>query len=299
MEDVSDLISQFLTVLRERGFSKATIRAYSVDLDAFAAFLKKRGIGVAAADRGVIRSYLAEVRSHDLKPASVLRKYASLRSFFRFLQATERLAANPCAGLATPRREQKVPNFLTPDEVERLVNEIRNARQPAAARRNQAWLDLVYSSGLRVAETAGLNIEDIDFWNGTVRVIGKGNKERIVPIGRVALRSIKDYLQVRGESFSRPSPQARPLFVNLKGARLTTRAMHLIIEQSARKAGIARRVSPHAVRHTFATHLLEAGCDLRSVQEMLGHKHLSTTQIYAHVTAERLKKVYEKSHPRS
>jgi integrase/recombinase XerC len=189
---------------------------------------------------------------------------------------------------------------LSDEEIAAVILAICQVPSPLAAARNRAWIELVYSSGLRVAETESLNVEDIDFWNGTVRVVGKGNKERIVPVGNTALKSIKDYLKARGESISSPASHARPLFTNLKQrTRLTTRAMHMIILEAAKKAGVTRRVSPHVVRHTFATHLLNAGCDLRSVQEMLGHKNLATTQIYAHVTTERLRKVYEKAHPRA
>ncbi len=298
--DFDLLLAGFLKTLRERHASPATVRAYNSDLTAFGAYLKDRTTNLESVDRGVLRGYLAMLRSTDLKNASLIRKGASLRTFFKHLMITEKLKDNPAIHLATPRREFRIPNFLSEKEISDIIVSICQVPSPLAALRNRAWIELVYSSGLRVAETEGLNVEDIDFWSGTVRVVGKGNKERIVPVGNAALAAVKDYLKARGESISSPASHARPVFINLKlRTRLTSRAMHMIILDAAKKAGVTRRVSPHVVRHTFATHLLNAGCDLRSVQEMLGHKNLATTQIYAHVTTERLRKVYEKAHPRA
>lgn len=298
--DQSLQLAGFLKALRERHFSVATLRAYGLDLNEFLRFLTRKKVVLQAVDRSIVRTYLAYLRDRNLKSASFLRKYASLRSFFRHLVSIEFLPANPCSNLAVPRREQKIPNFLTSNEVEKVILAICRVPNPLAAARNQAWIELVYSSGIRVAEAEGMNIEDIDFWNRTVRVIGKGNKERIVPIGSPALKAVRDYLKMRGEDIVKLSPHTRPVFTNLRhGTRLSARAMHRMIEEAARKAGISRKISPHVMRHTFATHLLDAGCDLRSVQEMLGHKNLSTTQIYAHVTTERLRRVYEKAHPRT
>ena len=291
---------QFLKGLRERHCSPATLRAYASDLAAFGLYLKSRSISIGSVDRGVLRGYLASIRSGKLANASIIRKTASLRSFFKHLVVAGKIKESPAGNLGTPRREFRLPNFLSPDEVQKVVVAICDVPHPLAKARNRAWLELAYSSGLRVAETESLNVGDVDFWNGTVRVVGKGNKERIVPVGAEALAAIKDYLKFRGESISSPSSQAKALFINLrKGTRLTTRAMHMVILEAARKAGLTRTISPHVIRHTFATHLLNNGCDLRSVQEMLGHKNLSTTQIYAHVTTDRLRKVYEKAHPRA
>lgn len=298
--DFEVLLAGFLKTLRERHASPATVRAYATDLTAFGAYLKARGTTVDRVDRGVLRGYLSRLRDSNLKNASLIRKGASLRTFFKHLVTSGQLKESPASSLATPRREFKIPNFLSEDEISAIIVAICQVPSPLAALRNRSWIELVYSSGLRVAETEGLNVEDIDFWNGTVRVVGKGNKERIVPVGKEAVKAVRDYLKARGESISSPASHARPLFTNLKlRTRLTARAMHMIILEAAKKAGLTRRVSPHVVRHTFATHLLNAGCDLRSVQEMLGHKNLATTQIYAHVTTERLRKVYEKSHPRA
>jgi integrase/recombinase XerC len=209
------------------------------------------------------------------------------------------ITANPCINLPTPKRERRVPKFLTEQEIQKLINEISAVKNRLAAARNGALVEVMYSSGLRVSEIESLDIENVDFWNGTVRVVGKGNRERIVPIGDVALKAVRDYLKEKNEKVGVVEKGcSRPLFTNLKGGRLTTRAIHMLIESSSRKAGITRKISPHVLRHSFATHLLDHGCDLRSLQEMLGHKSLSTTQIYAHITTERLRKVYERAHPR-
>ncbi len=300
MEDIEFLISDFLKTLRSRHYSPASIRSYSNDLARFQAFLKARALPMDKVDKLVIRSFLGQIRASNYKNASILRKHASLRSLFKYLHSTGKLSVNPCDGLSSPRKEGKIPSFLTLHEFENLIREICRIKNPVSAARNSAWLELIYSSGIRVAEAASMNIEDIDFWNGTIRVIGKGNKERVIPVGKTCLASIRAYLKKRGISVGERSLEARPLFVNLNyGNRLSTRAMHMIIEAAARKAGISRKVSPHVIRHTFATHMLDAGCDMRSIQELLGHKNLATTQIYAHVTTERLRKSYEKSHPRS
>lgn len=300
MEDIEFHISDYLKTLRSRQYSPASIRSYSIDLARFQTYLKNRNVALDGVDKSLIRTYLGQIRASNYKNASLLRKHASLRSFFKHLFSTGKLTANPCEGLSSPRKEQKLPSFLTPEEFENLVQEMCHARNVVAAARNRAWLELVYSSGIRVAEAAAMNIEDIDFWNGTIRVIGKGNKERVVPVGKTSLAAIRDYLKRREITVGERSQEARPLFLNLKaGTRLSVRAMHMIIEQAARKAGISRPVSPHVIRHTFATHMLNSGCDMRSIQEILGHKNLSTTQIYVHVTTDRLRKSYEKSHPRT
>ncbi len=288
-------VRKFLLTLKvERNFSPATLRAYSIDLRELTAFIKERKITVNECDRIFIRSYLSHLRQRPLSRASVLRKWASLRSLFKYLTREEILPFNPCLNLPTPKKEQRIPAFLTEKEVDRLINQMSQAKKPLVALRNRAMVELLYSSGLRVAEMENLDVEDIDFWNETTRVVGKGNRERIVPVGATALKVIQDYLKTRGESVGR-----RPLFTNLRGGRITSRAIHMIVESGARKSGITRQVGPHTLRHSFATHLLDHGCDLRSVQEMLGHKNLSTTQIYAHVTTERLRKVYQKAHPRA
>lgn len=280
--------------------SPATIRAYTTDLDGFNRFVARNPMKLPEMDRTYIRSYLAHLKTQRLKTASFLRKIASLRSFFKYLMRMDEIPQNPCSGLGTPRREATLPNFLTIDELERLIKALCLSKKPLIAIRNRAWIELVYSCGIRVSEASKLNIGDIDFWNKTITVIGKGNKERIVPIGSHGLKALREYLKLRGDDLTAQSSQRKPIFTNHRaGERLTTRGMHRMVVEAAHKAGLHRRIGPHVIRHTFATHLLDAGCDLRSVQEMLGHKNLSTTQIYAHVTRDRLKRAYDKSHPRS
>jgi len=301
--DIELAIRKFILSLKvEKNASSHTIRAYGIDLRELSTYLSARKLALSQCDRLLIRSYLSHIKTRPYEKTTILRKWASLRSFFKYLTREGVVETNPCIHMASPRREIKVPNFLTETEVEKLIEMIVAAKKPEAALRNKALVELLYSSGLRVGELEGSNIEDIDFWGGTIRVVGKGDKERMVPVGNTALEALREYFKARGEDVGmspRRGLEARPLFCNLSGGRLTSRAIHMMIEKAARKAGITRGVSPHALRHSFATHLLDHGCDLRSVQEMLGHKNLSTTQIYAHVTTDRLRKVYEKAHPRA
>ncbi len=295
------LIEEFLKSLQERRMSPATVRAYRADLSDFAKYLDRKTMkSVIELDKSDIRAYFGRIKEQNLKTNSFIRKLATIRSFFKYLMRTEKIAKNPAATLHTPRREQKIPNFLTTDELTHLIVAICQVKNQEAALRNRAWIELVYSCGIRVSEASGLSIGDIDFWNKTVSVIGKGNKQRIVPLGSIGMKALRDYLKLRGQDVLSPTSQKNPVFTSLRSkSRLSTRAMHTIIEQAALKAGIRRKISPHVVRHTFATHMVDAGCDLRTVQEMLGHKNLSTTQIYTHVTTERMKKTYEKAHPRA
>lgn len=301
--DVELALRKFILMLKvEKNASAATQRAYNVDLKDFSTHLAKNKIALSHCDRTVVRSYLSHVREHPYKKSTILRKWASLRSFFKYLSRESIVKNNPCLNLPTPRRETRIPSFMTEKEVEKLIDRMSEAPKPLAASRNKALIELLYSSGLRVGEVESLNVEDIDFWSETIRVIGKGNRERIVPVGEKALHAIRDYLKMRRVDIGvapKGTIQAHPLFLNLRAGRLTARAIHMFIEGASRRAGLMKKVSPHTLRHSFATHLLDRGCDLRSVQEMLGHKNLSTTQIYAHVTTERLRKVYDSAHPRA
>lgn len=297
------LIQKFLLNLRAiKNISAATARAYATDLIIFSEFIKKRKVSALSCDRFMIRSYLSFLSGQPYKRASLLRKIASLRSFYRYLNKEELIEKNPFVGLSSPKREQRIPVFLSEDETDRLIQELGHNKKVLVGLRNKALGELLYSSGLRVGEIEKLNIGSVDFWNGTISVIGKGNRERIVPVGRLALEALRSYLKKRGEPVGLVHPSGmllKPLFANLKGSRLTSRAIHMFISDSARRAGITKSISPHVLRHSFATHLLDRGCDLRGVQDMLGHKNLSTTQIYAHVTTRRLRKAYEQAHPRA
>jgi integrase/recombinase XerC len=285
-------VEQFLRYLTvERGASRHTVRGYRADLADCARFLATRRLGsLLHADARTLRTYLADLHERGLARTSVARRLATLRSFYRFLMRRGRARANPARELATPRLPKRLPSHLPIDESEALLR----APFPSttAGARDRAVVELLYATGVRVAELAGLDLPDVDLREGMVRVTGKGGKERVVPVGRKALEALGSYL----------GPRARgsgPLFLNERGGRLTARSLHRIVRARARAAGLHRRVSPHTLRHTFATHLLDAGADLRLIQELLGHARLGTTQKYTHVNAARLMKVYDAAHPRA
>jgi integrase/recombinase XerC len=274
----------------ERGVSPLTIKSYRGDLDQYCAFLAVQGVSLEAADARVIRSYLARLHQLGLQKSSVGRKLATLRSFYRFLVRRGGLDRNPARSVGSPRLPRKLPSFLPIDETYQLLD-----RRPGASDkevRDYAILETFYATGIRVAELAAMDFLDVDRSSGTVRVMGKGGKERAVPVGEKALAAIDAYAGHRGS-------HSGPLFQNRQRKRLTVRSLHRIVRAAARHAGIARRVSPHTLRHTFATHLLDAGADLRFIQELLGHSRLSTTQKYTHVSADHLMKVYDNAHPRA
>jgi integrase/recombinase XerC len=275
----------------ERNASAHTLRSYAHDLTDFQAFLAGRGTpDLAAADLRLVRAWLAALHARGLAPASVARKLAALRSCFRFLVRRGVMEGNPAREAHSPRQPRKLVTFLPIDEATQLVD--GRAVGGASRARDVAILELLYASGLRVSELSGLDVDDVDRTERTVRVLGKGRKERIVPYGNQAARALETWLAERGE-------QRGPVFTNARGGRLTVRSVHTIVRRAARAAGITRRVSPHTLRHTFATHLLDGGADLRAIQELLGHSRLSTTQRYTHVGAEQLMKVYDRAHPRA
>ena len=275
----------------ERNASAHTLRSYANDLSDFQAFLAARGApDLAAADQRLVRAWLAALHARGLAPASVARRLAALRSCFRFLVRRGVMEGNPAREARSPRLPRKLVTFLPIDEATQLVD--GRAVGGASRARDVAILELLYASGLRVSELSGLDLDDVDRTERTVRVLGKGRKERIVPYGNQAARALETWLGERGE-------HGGPVFTNARGGRLTVRSVHTIVRRAARAAGITRRVSPHTLRHTFATHLLDGGADLRAIQELLGHSRLSTTQRYTHVGAEQLMKVYDRAHPRA
>jgi integrase/recombinase XerC len=292
MRGDADLVPAFLRYLTaERGASAHTLRSYAADLAELRAFLRGARVpGLAAADARVLRGYLAWLHGRGLAKSSIARKLASVRSCYRFLARRELVAANPARQLASPRLPRRLPSVLPKDESKDLLD--APSEDTLAGRRDRALLELLYASGLRVAECCGLDLEDLDRRHGTVRVMGKGSKERVVPVGEIALEALDAYLDRRGGGNG-------PLFRNARGTRLSTRSVHSIVRRRARAAGLARRVTPHTLRHTFATHLLGEGADLRFIQELLGHSRLSTTQRYTHVSPEHLMKVYDAAHPRA
>ena len=287
-----DSVAQFLDYLdHERGASPHTLRGYATDLAEFRTFLARQGVReLARADSRAIRAWLAWLHDRKLAKSSIARKLATVRSCFKFLARRGAVELNPARQVRSPKLPKRLPSFLPKDESKDLLD--LEPERSEAGLRDRALLELLYASGLRVAECCGLDRDDVDRQQGTVRVMGKGGKERVVPAGDAALQAVDAWLAVRGE-------ERGPLFTNSRGGRLTTRSVHRIVKSRARAAGIDRRVTPHTLRHSFATHMLGEGADLRLIQELLGHSRLSTTQRYTHVSPEHLMKVYDASHPRA
>ncbi len=272
----------------EKNASQLTIINYGHDLKEFDAFLKD--VPMESIDYLVLRRYLAHLKARNLSKRSINRKLSALRAFFKFLFKEGLIKINPAALLASPKLDKHLPLFMTEDETVKLL-EAADGRDWLALR-DRAILETLYSTGVRISELLGLNSDDIDFISGVVKVRGKGKKERLVPIGNSAINSIRRYLENRLD-------KSQAVFLNKNKTRLTTRGARLILNKYIKKASLKQGISPHTLRHSFATHLLNRGADLRSVQELLGHSNLSTTQIYTHLTTERLKAVYDKAHPRA
>jgi tyrosine recombinase XerC len=299
-------IDDFIRYLRDNlAASPQTVRGYRTDLRAFASFLKtrqgSRRPDLASADHRSIRAWLAVLHERGAARATVARKLASLRSFFRYCLRRGLLKSNPAGLVATPKLERRLPRALSEAEVESLLDGVFG--DSPLDRRDRAILELLYASGVRVAELVGADLGDLELEgeDGMLRVLGKGRRERLVPVGSKAVRAIRGYLRARGPLLAgRPAPGERDaLFLNARGGRLTDRSVRRILDRRLREAAVRRRVSPHALRHSFATHLLNAGADLRSIQELLGHASLSTTQKYTAVTTARLLEVYRRAHPRA
>ncbi len=287
-----NLITKFINYLKtERNYSMHTISNYQRDLGFLMDFLKDRKI-----DRSGAREYLLALERKRYSRRSIARKLSSARSFFSFL-AREKLAdQNPFENLLTPKLPRKLPNFLYPEELQSLLD----APDPKDPRgqRDRAILEVIYGTGLRVTEIIRININDVDFGEGEIKVLGKGAKERIVLFGSHAKTALHKYIG-EGRASLASGKKTAALFINRRGGRLTTRSVERMISSYAGKAGLNKKVTPHTLRHSFATHLLSGGADLRMVQELLGHVSLSTTQVYTHITKERLKEVYDAAHPRS
>jgi integrase/recombinase XerC len=304
-----NLIETFLEYLRDqKRYSEHTIRNYHGDLSQFLQFLttrygtshegRKTSLDVETFDPLIIREYLGSLYGR-LSRTTIARKLSAVRSFFLFLEKTGVIKGNPAADIATPKIEKYIPHYLPVDDMFRLLN--RPVRETPLGLRDLAILEVLYSCGIRVSELEALNISSIDFDERLVKVVGKGNKERIVPIGRQALDALKNYLAATQYLRRKRGldSQKAPLFISFRGDRLSVRSVGRIIKRYALESGLTSEISPHSMRHTFATHLLDGGADLRSVQELLGHSSLSTTQKYTHVSLDRLMQVYDKAHPRS
>jgi integrase/recombinase XerC len=290
-----------------RRFSERTVRAYRSDLDRFATFWERDfGEGSAArtpmtkVDTLAVRSYLASLHRSRLASRSLARHLSTLRSFFRWACREGHVEKNPARALPSPKLPRTLPRAMTQPDTERLLEVDEEGSFPD---RDRALFELLYATGLRVSEAAGLDLEDVDFSARLLRVVGKGNKERIAPFGEAAGDALSAYLparRVRRRGAENAAPDdGEPLFVNARGGRLTTRSMARLLKRRLRAAGLPVEISPHALRHSFATHLLEAGADLRAIQELLGHASLSTTQKYTHLDAARLRDVYRKAHPKA
>lgn len=295
------LIKEFIQALSaEKGFSSHTCRAYQNDLEQFFAYACEPSVGekgreIDGVDELIIRSYLGYLHQRH-KKTTIARKLSALRSFFRFLVKKGMMSKNPAQAVITPKRGQPIPNYLPVDEMFRLLDGLKG--DSVLALRNRAILETLYSAGLRVGELVGMDVQDVDFDRGLVRVLGKGNKERLVPVGNKALGAMRAYLERRMQGKAARDAASAALFLNKQGGRLSTRSVGRLLEKVVRQLGLMRPITPHGFRHTFATHMLDAGADLRLVQELLGHVSLTTTQRYTHVSIDRLMAVYDKAHPR-
>lgn len=310
------VIEEYLTYLKaERDASAHTLRSYRVDLEQFLGYLRERGAGARDPDPGrvdelAVRGFMIRLHGKNLSPSSQARKLATLRSFFRFLCRSGRMATNPAVQVRHPRLPKRTTSHLSVDDAERLMaspryaEAVKPSREDAEilTRRDRAILEVLYASGLRISELVGLNASDVDLHEGFARVRGKGRKERIVPVGKKALEAITSYLADRGRSHiigGEKEENSGALFLNYRGARLTTRSVSRIVLRHLLTSRLGKKITTHGLRHSFATHLLSAGADLRAIQEFLGHATLSTTQRYTHVGLGELMKIYDDTHPRA
>ncbi len=305
MDYLEDLIKQYGRHLQyERNRSAHTLRNYLSDLRQFHQFLKTEGAcqdqaereAIQLVDAHLVRSYLGRL-ARTCRKSSIARKLATLKGFFRYLVRERYLERDPLLGFGSPKQERPLVGFLSVDDVFRLLDGVHGLG--ALQVRDRAVLEVLYSTGVRVSELVGLGWGDIDFRLGVIRVTGKGSKERIVPIGKVALEVLQNYASEQTKQWGRPPRGPAAVFLNRLGRRITTRSIARIVEKHLRAAGIPLRMGPHGLRHTFATHLLNSGADLRVIQELLGHVSLSSTQRYTHVNLDHLTAVYDRSHPRA
>lgn len=292
MEEYVRIFLEYLRV--EKNMSAHTLRNYNLDLQQFLSFLKTIAINSPEkVDHLTLRQFLVELNRRDYQKTSIGRKVAALKSFFKFLHKRKYTVSNPAKIIHSPKVQKKLPHFLELTEVEQLLNS--PSGRDFRSLRDRSIFETLYSTGMRISELVGLDLEDIDFLAGLTRIEGKGAKERLVPIGEKALQVLYQYLDER----KKIAQDKTALFINCRGARITSRSVNRLIDFHIKKTSVSKKISAHVLRHTFATHLLNAGCDLRSIQEMLGHESLETTQKYTHVTMDRLKKIYEKNHPRA
>jgi integrase/recombinase XerD len=296
--EITPAIAQFLTHVRvEKGLSANTVAAYQRDLVKFNAVAQKRKLALESISRDDLVDFLAGLYREKLESRTVARHLVTLRNFFRFAQVQELIATDPSLNLESPKIRRNLPGYLKLEEVERLLEQPDG--KTALGLRDRAMLEVLYSSGLRVSELIGLRVTDLDTKVGCIRCIGKGDKERIVPAGKKALGIVEKYLRDARPKLLGKGVSSQSLFVNRNGHSLSRVGVWKILSAYGRRAGLRVALTPHMLRHSFATHLLERGADLRSVQLMLGHADISTTQIYTHVVEERLKQIYKAHHPRA
>jgi integrase/recombinase XerD len=295
--EMSDHIDGFLSHLRvERGLASNTIEAYFRDLEKFRRYLQQSGLDFASAGPNGIRSFLLWLEKQSLDSRTVARQMVSVRGLYRYLRREALIEKNPTENLESPRVWKVLPKYLSQEETEKLL--AQPTSDDALGLRDRAMMEMLYAAGLRVSELVTLRVADLNIESGYVRTIGKGNKQRIVPVGRAAITALQEYgansrPQLLG---GRPSPY---LFVNRRGGRLTRQGVWFLLSRYGKLAGIRKPITPHLLRHSFATHMLARGADLRSLQMMLGHSDISTTQIYTHVATARLKEIYQRHHPRA
>ncbi len=305
---MQNYLDDFLKHLKyERNLSEHTLRNYESDMEQFYDFIappnrdgERRAVDIHSIDNLTIREYMASLYEKKKKKSSIHRKVACLRTFFRFLCREGVLEKNPALLVSSPRVDRKLPNHLSIEQMVRFIETPET--DTVLGKRDRAILELLYASGVRVSELVGLNMTDIDFNNQTLRVKGKGRKERMVPFGTHAKAALEAYLGVRGELLIEADPDDRDpmaVFMNYQGTRITTRSVGRMLDKYCKQCAEVHHVSPHALRHSFATHLLDAGADLRTIQELLGHARLTTTQQYTHVSTDKLMEVYDKAHPKA
>lgn len=291
-------LSRFLNYLRyEKNSSSYTIVSYRRDLAQLADYLEDRRVELGKIDNLILRGFLARLHERGNKKSTVARKLASIRSFLQFCLKKGWLVDNPARVMATPKQERHVPSFLSEDEMAHFLD-LPQKPGNVLDLRDKALLEFLYATGIRVGELVGINVEDVNFAERLIRVRGKGKKERLLPFGRKAEESLRSYFHLRG-LINKGNIEEKPLFLNYRGGRLTSRSVERIVDKYIRRAALRRKISPHSLRHSFASHLLSRGADLRVIQELLGHESLATTQKYTHIDLRQLLEVYRKSHPRS
>ena len=292
------LIQRFIEYLEyEKGYSKKTIISYEKDLELFNTYLKENKItNINNIDYNTIRKYLSNLHEKKYEASSISRKISTLRSFFKYNIKEKNIKNNPMTLISNPKKEKKLPKYLNYEEIEKLINSIDTSKSEGI--RDKLIIELLYSTGIRVSELVNIKIKDIKIKENQISILGKGNKERIVLFGEKAKEMIKIYLN-EYKDFFQGNILNNYLLINKKGKQLTTNKIELIVKDTIRKSALKLNISPHTLRHTFATHMLDSGADLKSVQELLGHENLKTTAIYTHISNERLKHVFVNSHPRA